>query len=75
MVHGYIWALWIADIGHVAVTYWVMEYEAFMNVPGWTATAWGNIAVTCFLFVTRTLYLMGFLGRDRIPLQGDKKIR
>jgi len=39
-------ALSIADIGHLAVTYYILEYEKFMDVANWNALTWGNIAVT-----------------------------
>jgi hypothetical protein len=46
VVRNYVKALWIADIGHVAVTCWVMGHESLMDVAGWNAMAWGNIGVT-----------------------------
>jgi len=74
VVHAYVWALWIADIGHVAGTAWVMGYDAFIDVGRWNAMAYGNIGATVFLFATRTLYLLGLLGRDRVPGHRKKNI-
>ena len=45
-MRNYIIALWLADIGHVAVTCYVMEYERMMDVKNWNAMAWGNIGAT-----------------------------
>ena len=56
----------IADIGHLWVTGAVMGGKAFVSVGEWNEMAWGNIGVTAFLFVSRVLYLAGFLGEDRI---------
>jgi len=72
VVHAYVWALWIADIGHVAGTAWVMGYDAFMDVGHWNAMAYGNIGATVFLFATRTLYMMGALGKDRAHVSRKK---
>jgi hypothetical protein len=46
VVHNYVVALWIADIGHVAITCYVMEYERALDVANWNAMAWGNIGAT-----------------------------
>ncbi|CZR58409.1 uncharacterized protein PAC_08301 [Phialocephala subalpina] len=67
VVRNYVIALWIADIGHVAVTCWVMDYEKLVNVAGWNPLTWGNIGVTLGLFSVRTAYLFGLFGPDRKP--------
>lgn len=46
VVHNYVIALWLADIGHVAVTCWVMEYEKLVDIANWNALTWGNIGAT-----------------------------
>jgi len=46
VVRNYLIALWLADIGHVGITYYVMEYAKFVDVANWNAMAWGNIATT-----------------------------
>lgn len=46
VVRNYVIALWLADIGHVAVTCYVMEYERMIDVANWNAMAWGNIGAT-----------------------------
>jgi len=53
VVRNYVIALWLADIGHVAVTCYVMEYQRVVDVAKWNAMAWGNIGVTV---VSSTLY-------------------
>jgi len=65
VVRNYIIALWIADIGHLAATYYVVGYKHFIDVGHWNSMAWGNIGATVFLFVTRSAYLMGLFGNDR----------
>lgn len=46
VVRNYLIALWLADIGHVVITYSVIEYDRFVAVSNWNAMAWGNIAAT-----------------------------
>lgn len=67
VVRGYVWALWIADIGHVGATAYVMGTDAFLDFGGYNATTFGNVMATCFLFAVRSAYLLGLLGRDRVP--------
>ena len=67
VVHGYIIVLAIADIGHVVATYAIMGNEAFLDVGNWNAMTWGNVAATVLLFITRSSYLLGLFGPDRVP--------
>lgn len=46
VVRNYIIALWIADISHVGITCYLMEYERVLNIASWNAMAWGNIGAT-----------------------------
>lgn len=46
VVRNYLVALWIADIGHVAVCYYVIGPESFADVGSWNATTWGNVGAT-----------------------------
>lgn len=46
VVRNYIIALWLADMGHVAITCYIMEYKRVINVTAWNAMAWGNIGAT-----------------------------
>ncbi|KAG9240176.1 hypothetical protein BJ878DRAFT_313224 [Calycina marina] len=46
VVKNYVIALWLADIGHVGITGWVMGYSQVADVANWNAMAWGNIGVT-----------------------------
>jgi hypothetical protein len=46
VVRNYVIALLLGDIGHLAVTFYVLEYERFVDVSKWNAMAWGNIATT-----------------------------
>lgn len=66
VVHAYIWALLIADIGHVVATYTVMGNTAFVDIYNWNAMTWGNVGATVALFTCRSLYMLGILGKDRV---------
>lgn len=46
VVRNYLVALWIADIGHVAVCYYVMGPERFTDLASWNSMTWGNVGVT-----------------------------
>lgn len=46
VVRNYVVALWLADIGHVAITCYVMPLEKLVDVANWNPMAWGNIAAT-----------------------------
>ena len=72
VVRNFILACAIADLGHLFVTYTVMERH-FWDVSHWNDVAWGNIGVTTFLFIIRCLYLAGTLGDDRIPQTTKQK--
>ncbi|MCJ1366090.1 hypothetical protein MMC16_005215 [Acarospora aff. strigata] len=67
VVRNYIIALWIADIGHVVATAYVVGFTHLVDVGSWNSLAWGNIGATTFLFVTRSAYLMGLFGNDIHP--------
>ncbi|KAH8802790.1 hypothetical protein F5884DRAFT_682288, partial [Xylogone sp. PMI_703] len=62
VVRNYLIALWLGDIGHIALTYIVLQHDRFMDIGNWNAMTWGNVGVTFGLFLTRTLYLLGFFG-------------
>ncbi|KAK8061251.1 hypothetical protein PG994_007617 [Apiospora phragmitis] len=62
VVRNYLWALWIADIGHIGITAYLLGYEKFISFSDWNAMTWGNIGATAFLFLTRTAYLCGLFG-------------
>jgi hypothetical protein len=66
VVRAYLWALWIGDIGHVGFTLYAMGWDASVDVEKWNPVMWGNVAITAFLFLTRSIYLSGlFEGRSR----------
>lgn len=65
--------LLIGDVGHIGVTAFVMGRDNFLNVGSYNATTTGNITATVFLCLTRSLYLLGLLGRDREPELQEKK--
>jgi hypothetical protein len=46
VVRNYLIALWIADIGHIGITAYIMGYERSIDVVNWNSMTWGNIGVT-----------------------------
>jgi hypothetical protein len=46
VVRNYLWALWVADLGHIGLTAYLLGYDQFMAVGGWNAMTWGNIGAT-----------------------------
>lgn len=46
VVRNYLVALWIADIGHVALTWHALGHQNFVDVGGWNAMTWGNVGAT-----------------------------
>lgn len=46
VVRNYLIALWIADIGHIAVCYIGLGYERFVDVASWNSMTWGNVGAT-----------------------------
>jgi hypothetical protein len=46
VVRNYVIALWLADIGHVAITCYVMEYKRMVDIGNWNSMTWGNIGAT-----------------------------
>ncbi|KAB5560009.1 hypothetical protein GE09DRAFT_1172808 [Coniochaeta sp. 2T2.1] len=67
VVRSYLKALWIADITHVALTFYALGYDRSVAVADWNATTWGNIGITVFLCMTRTMYLLGVFGPNKPP--------
>jgi hypothetical protein len=60
VVRNYVVALLLADIGHVAITCYIMPYEKLIDIGTWNPMAWGNIGVTVdnlspSLYCTNTL--------------------
>ncbi|KIN07677.1 hypothetical protein OIDMADRAFT_140216 [Oidiodendron maius Zn] len=75
VVRSYLIALAIADVGHVGITCYVMEYERAVDIAHWNSMAWGNLGATGFLFFFRLAYLFRLFGPDRQPIavkQGKK---
>ncbi|KJZ69616.1 hypothetical protein HIM_11004 [Hirsutella minnesotensis 3608] len=65
VVRNYLVALWLGDIGHVAFSCHGLGAERLKRPSEWNAMAWGNIAMTLFLFVMRSAYLVGVFGPDK----------
>ncbi|KAM4065074.1 DNA-binding domain-containing protein [Hirsutella rhossiliensis] len=73
VVRNYLVALWLGDIGHVAFSCHGLGAERIMNPSAWNAMAWGNIAMTVFLFMMRSAYLLGLFGPDKPAEAPGKK--
>ena len=73
VVHAYIWALLIADVGHFVATGAVMGLDGVMEWQEWNATMWGNLGVVILLFTVRSLYLAGYLGKDQVSGEEDER--
>jgi hypothetical protein len=46
VVRNYLIALAIADVGHLAVTCYIMGHERAVDIANWNSMAWGNIGAT-----------------------------
>lgn len=46
VVRNYLWALWVADLGHIGLTAYLLGLKRFMALSEWNAMTWGNIGVT-----------------------------
>ena len=66
VVRNYLVACAVADVGHLWVTGTVMGYDAFVDLMRWNSIAWGNIGITSVLFLSRLLYFVGALGKDKV---------
>lgn len=75
VVHAYVVALGIGDVGHIAATAAVMGWEDVVRWREWNATMWGNLGAVVVLFVVRGLYLLGWLGADRVPGERRGKVK
>ncbi|KUI73182.1 hypothetical protein VM1G_08867 [Cytospora mali] len=75
VVRNYLVALWIADIGHVAVCYYVLGPDRFTDVGSWNSMTWGNVGATALLCLTRTAYFLGLFGPDGPPSSTSRKIQ
>jgi hypothetical protein len=53
VVRNYLFALWVADISHIAITMFGLGYETTMAPGSWNSMAWGNIGVTVSFVLPR----------------------
>ena len=75
VVRNYLLACAIADVGHMWATYAMMGSKDFFDVLNWNGMAWGNIGITVGLLITRTLYLAGALGEDKVVESTGKAMK
>lgn len=61
VVRNYLKALWLGDIGHAAVTYYVIGHKRAVDVANWNAMTWGNIGATVSRLLRVETVLMIFL--------------
>lgn len=60
---AYLFAVALADYGHIYATYRGVGAEYFWNVGGWNDMVWGNVGVSGVLNVLRLATLVGAFGR------------
>jgi hypothetical protein len=46
VVRNYLWALWVADLGHIGLTAYSLGLDRFIAVSEWNAMTWGNVGAT-----------------------------
>ncbi|KAL6857993.1 hypothetical protein ACO1O0_005439 [Amphichorda felina] len=73
VVKGYLFALWLGDIGHVGFSTYALGLEKLMKPLEWNAVTSGNIGFTIFLFMMRSAYFLGLFGQDRAAVPTSKK--
>ncbi|KAF7156426.1 hypothetical protein CNMCM5623_010096 [Aspergillus felis] len=79
VLRNYLYALAIADVGHIYVTYCCMGHDRFVDVMNWNVLTWGNVGVTGFLMINRIAYLTGLFGEakgaaNKIQKRGVKQV-
>ncbi|KAK4239001.1 hypothetical protein C8A03DRAFT_14565 [Achaetomium macrosporum] len=60
---GYLFAVALADYGHIYATYRAVGAEVFFHTSLWNDMVWGGVAVSGALNVLRWLTLFGAFGR------------
>ncbi|KAJ4248930.1 hypothetical protein NW757_008044 [Fusarium falciforme] len=73
VVRAYLIALWLGDVGHIGFSCYGLGWGKLVRPVEWNAMAWGNIAMTLFLLLTRTAYFAGLFGPDRMAASKTKK--
>ena len=58
----YLFAVALADFGHIYAAYCGLGQDYFWNPSTWNDMTWGNIGVSVFLNVNRWLTLLGIFG-------------
>ncbi|KAK7419528.1 hypothetical protein QQX98_003297 [Neonectria punicea] len=73
VVRSYLVALWLGDIGHILFSGYGLGKDILLSPADWNAMAWGNVAMTAFLLLTRSAYFLGLFGPDRVPAASAAK--
>ncbi|CAZ81871.1 unnamed protein product [Tuber melanosporum] len=58
----FLFALLLGDAGHVYLTYTAVGADYFFTPSQWNLLTHGNITFTIFLFLSRSIYLLGWGG-------------
>jgi hypothetical protein len=75
VVHVYVVALAIGDVGHFWGTSYMSGQAAFWDVGNYNAMMHGNVTAVIALFSVRVAYLFGLFGPDKIPVTAANKNR
>ncbi|PWW72932.1 hypothetical protein C7212DRAFT_225860 [Tuber magnatum] len=65
VVRRFLLALLLGDVGHVYLTYVAVGADYFFSPSQWNLLAHGNLTFTIFLFLSRSIYLLGWGGNPR----------
>ena len=49
VIRNYLIALWVADIGHIVLTWYALGNHYLVDVSQWNAMTWGNVGATVSL--------------------------
>lgn len=71
-VHLTVAAMALVDIPHWGAAIWVMGWERFVNFGSWSPELVTQMVGPLVTFTFKVAYLMGWLGKDRVPT-GEKK--
>ncbi|SPQ25378.1 a0c9bbaa-f6b0-4eaf-8189-a591bee59169 [Thermothielavioides terrestris] len=72
-VKGYLFAVALADYGHVYATYRALGVDAFLDPSQWNDMVWGAVAASGVLNILRWLTLLGVFGPVTARAAGEGK--
>lgn len=71
---AYLFAVALADYGHIYAAYRGVGSEVFLDVGRWDEMTWANVGVSAFLNVCRWGTLMGVFGSLQIEGKEVKRV-